>query len=85
MCVCVCVHVRVCVYVCADVTAVLPAAPSIYENVDIKKGILLQLFGGTKKSFDETGRGKFRWGRWVEGVVCPPLPCTAHSLTVDLT
>lgn len=24
-------------------------APSIYENLDVKKGILLQLFGGTKK------------------------------------
>lgn len=45
----------------------LLAAPSIYENGDIKKGILLQLFGGTKKSFDETGRGKFRL-RW-QGVV----------------
>ena len=52
----------------------LAVAPSIYENVDIKKGILLQLFGGTKKSFDETGRGKFRWGRWVEGC---GVPCTA--------
>lgn len=47
--------------VCCVVSALLVAAPSIYENVDIKKGILLQLFGGTKKSFDETGRGKFRW------------------------
>lgn len=35
-------------------------APSIYENEDIKKGILLQLFGGTKKDFSNTGRGKFR-------------------------
>lgn len=35
-------------------------APSIYENEDIKKGILLQLFGGTKKEFGNTGRGKFR-------------------------
>ncbi|UYV66053.1 MCM4, partial [Cordylochernes scorpioides] len=35
-------------------------APSIYENEDIKKGILLQLFGGTKKDFSKTGRGKFR-------------------------
>jgi DNA replicative helicase MCM subunit Mcm2 (Cdc46/Mcm family) len=36
------------------------AAPSIYENDDIKKGILLQLFGGTRKDFQNTGRGKFR-------------------------
>lgn len=57
-CVCVCVS-GACV--CCVVSALLVAAPSIYENVDIKKGILLQLFGGTKKSFDETGRGKFRW------------------------
>jgi len=35
-------------------------APSIYENVDIKKGILLQLFGGTTKDFTVAGRGKFR-------------------------
>ena len=35
-------------------------APSIYENDNIKKGILLQLFGGTKKDFKNTGRGHFR-------------------------
>lgn len=35
-------------------------APSIYENDDIKKGILLQLFGGTKKDFTNAGRGHFR-------------------------
>ncbi|XP_049816684.1 DNA replication licensing factor MCM4 [Schistocerca nitens] len=35
-------------------------APSIYENEDIKKGILLQLFGGTKKNFSNSGRGNFR-------------------------
>lgn len=35
-------------------------APSIYENEDIKKGILLQLFGGTKKTFKASGRGNFR-------------------------
>lgn len=35
-------------------------APSIYENEDIKKGILLQLFGGTKKDFVNSGRGRFR-------------------------
>ena len=35
-------------------------APSIYENEDIKKGILLQLFGGASKDFSQTGRGHFR-------------------------
>jgi len=35
-------------------------APSIYENEDIKKGILLQLFGGTRKDFSKSNRGHFR-------------------------
>ena len=35
-------------------------APSIYENIDIKKGILLQLFGGTKKKHSAGGRQSFR-------------------------
>ena len=35
-------------------------APSIYENDDVKKGILLQLFGGNRKDFSKTGRGQFR-------------------------
>lgn len=35
-------------------------APSIYENVDIKKGILLQLFGGTKNKQTTSGRQNFR-------------------------
>ncbi|XP_072389087.1 DNA replication licensing factor MCM4 [Diabrotica undecimpunctata] len=35
-------------------------APSIYENQDVKKGILLQLFGGTKKTFVTSGRTNFR-------------------------
>lgn len=35
-------------------------APSIYENIDIKKGILLQLFGGTKKKHSVGGRQSFR-------------------------
>ncbi|KAH8416172.1 hypothetical protein KR222_009734 [Zaprionus bogoriensis] len=35
-------------------------APSIYENDDIKKGILLQLFGGTKKKHATLGRQNFR-------------------------
>jgi len=28
--------------------------------MDIKKGILLQLFSGSHKDFDNSGRGKFR-------------------------
>jgi DNA replication licensing factor MCM4 len=35
-------------------------APSIFGHEDVKKGILLQLFGGTKKSFVEAGRKTFR-------------------------
>merc|ERR1712241_601898 len=35
-------------------------APSIYENEDVKKGILLQLFGGNRKDFSRTGRASFR-------------------------
>ncbi|XP_065438165.1 DNA replication licensing factor MCM4 [Chrysemys picta bellii] len=38
----------------------LALAPSIYEHEDIKKGILLQLFGGSRKDFSHTGRGNFR-------------------------
>ncbi|KAF1383773.1 hypothetical protein PFLUV_G00135310 [Perca fluviatilis] len=32
----------------------------IYEHGDIKIGILLQLFGGARKDFSQTGRGNFR-------------------------
>ena len=35
-------------------------APSIWENDDVKKGLLLQLFGGVSKDFSSSGRGKFR-------------------------
>ena len=35
-------------------------APSIYEMDDVKKGILLQLFGGTNKSFSKGGSPKYR-------------------------
>ncbi|KAM3066320.1 MCM DNA helicase complex subunit [Clarireedia jacksonii] len=35
-------------------------APSIFEMDDIKKGILLQLFGGTNKSFEKGGSPKYR-------------------------
>jgi DNA replication licensing factor MCM4 len=35
-------------------------APSIWENEDVKKGLLCQLFAGTKKDFSKGARAKFR-------------------------
>lgn len=35
-------------------------APSIYEMDDVKKGILLQLFGGTNKTFQKGGSPRYR-------------------------
>lgn len=35
-------------------------APSVFENTDVKKGILLQLFGGTNKTFEKSGSPRFR-------------------------
>lgn len=35
-------------------------APSIWENEDVKKGLLCQLFAGTKKDFSKASRTKFR-------------------------
>jgi DNA replication licensing factor MCM4 len=35
-------------------------ASNIWENEDVKKGLLLQLFGGVSKDFSATGRGRFR-------------------------
>lgn len=35
-------------------------APSVYEMDDVKKGILLQLFGGTNKTFHKGGSPKYR-------------------------
>eukprot|EP00916_Digyalum_oweni_P023805 GHVL01039433.1.p1 GENE.GHVL01039433.1~~GHVL01039433.1.p1 ORF type:complete len:752 (+),score=148.72 GHVL01039433.1:58-2313(+) len=35
-------------------------APSIWENEDVKKGLLCQLFGGAEKSFSQSGKGRFR-------------------------
>ncbi|KAH8814909.1 MCM2/3/5 family-domain-containing protein [Xylogone sp. PMI_703] len=35
-------------------------APSIFEMDDVKKGILLQMFGGTNKSFEKGGSPKYR-------------------------
>ncbi|TRY90224.1 hypothetical protein DNTS_005830 [Danionella cerebrum] len=38
----------------------LAAKPDIYERFHLFQGILLQLFGGTRKDFTQTGRGNFR-------------------------
>ncbi|KAK9456869.1 MCM2/3/5 family-domain-containing protein [Dipodascopsis uninucleata] len=35
-------------------------APSIYEMDDVKKGVLLQLFGGTNKIFEKSASPRFR-------------------------
>jgi DNA replication licensing factor MCM4 len=35
-------------------------APSIWENETVKRGLLLQLFGGVNKDFTKLGQGKFR-------------------------
>ena len=35
-------------------------APSVYEMDDVKKGILLQLFGGSNKTFEKGGSPKYR-------------------------
>lgn len=35
-------------------------APSIYEQDDVKKGVLLQMFGGTNKTFQKGGSPKYR-------------------------
>lgn len=35
-------------------------APSIYEMDDVKKGVLLQLFGGTNKTFERGGAPRYR-------------------------
>lgn len=51
-------------------------APSIYELDDVKKGILLQLFGGTNKSFEKGGSPKYRGD--VNILLCGD-PSTAKS------
>jgi DNA replication licensing factor MCM4 len=35
-------------------------APSIFGHEEVKKGILTQLFAGTKKNFNAQGRSNFR-------------------------
>jgi len=51
-------------------------APSIYEHDDVKKGILLQLFGGTNKSFEKGGSPKYRGD--INVLLCGD-PSTAKS------
>lgn len=51
-------------------------APSIYELDDVKKGILLQLFGGTNKTFTKGGNPKYRGD--VNILLCGD-PSTAKS------
>ncbi|ORY15968.1 DNA replication licensing factor mcm4 [Clohesyomyces aquaticus] len=51
-------------------------APSIYESDDIKKGILLQLFGGTNKTFEKGGSPRYRGD--VNILLCGD-PSTAKS------
>jgi DNA replication licensing factor MCM4 len=51
-------------------------APSIYELDDVKKGILLQLFGGTNKTFAKGGSPRYRGD--VNILLCGD-PSTAKS------
>ena len=51
-------------------------APSIYEMDDVKKGILLQMFGGTNKSFEKGGNPKYRGD--INVLLCGD-PSTAKS------
>ena len=43
-----------------DERLVRALAPNIFEFEDVKRGVLLQLFGGANKDFRESGRGRFR-------------------------
>ena len=51
-------------------------APGVYEMDDVKKGILLQLFGGTNKSFEKGGSPKYRGD--INVLMCGD-PSTAKS------
>lgn len=55
-------------------------APSIYEIDDVKKGILLQLFGGTNKSFEKGGSPKYRGD--INVLLCGD-PSTAKSKMLE--
>jgi DNA replication licensing factor MCM4 len=51
-------------------------ASNIFGHEDIKKGLLLQLFGGTKKSFMNAEQKRFR--SQINILLCGD-PCTAKS------
>jgi DNA replication licensing factor MCM4 len=51
-------------------------APSIWENADVKKGILCQLFGGVTKEFSQGGKGRYRGE--INVLLCG-APSTAKS------
>ncbi|OJJ50571.1 hypothetical protein ASPZODRAFT_106301 [Penicilliopsis zonata CBS 506.65] len=51
-------------------------APSIYEMDDVKKGIMLQLFGGTNKTFQKGGNPRYRGD--INVLLCGD-PSTAKS------
>ncbi|KAI1105500.1 cell division control protein 54 [Jackrogersella minutella] len=51
-------------------------APSIYEMDDVKKGVLLQMFGGTNKTFEKGGSPKYRGD--INVLLCGD-PSTAKS------
>ena len=51
-------------------------APSLYEMEDVKKGILLQLFGGTNKTFEKGGSPRYRGD--INVLLCGD-PSTAKS------
>ncbi|AEO66150.1 9b3644bd-4590-4123-8813-2ec34f9ab094 [Thermothielavioides terrestris] len=55
-------------------------APSIYEMDDVKKGILLQLFGGTNKTFEKGASPKYRGD--INILLCGD-PSTAKSQLVS--
>jgi DNA replication licensing factor MCM4 len=55
-------------------------APSVYELDDVKKGILLQLFGGTNKSFEKGGSPKYRGD--INVLLCGD-PSTAKSKMLE--
>lgn len=55
-------------------------APSIYEHDDVKKGILLQLFGGTNKTFEKGGSPKYRGD--INILLCGD-PSTAKSKMLE--
>ncbi|KAK4614163.1 DNA replication licensing factor mcm4 [Fulvia fulva] len=55
-------------------------APSMHEMDDVKKGILLQLFGGTNKSFQKGGSPKYRGD--INILLCGD-PSTAKSKMLE--